>query len=141
MASKNSSIKNPQKLFPLILTSKLEQTKAFYFNVLGFRLVFDRPVYVQLAYGAGDGPELCFMKPDAFPDGERRPAFDGNGVFVSIPTPDADEKYQQLVAAGAEVLSKPDDKPWGWRSFLLRDPNGLVLDFFHVYKEVSPDKM
>jgi uncharacterized glyoxalase superfamily protein PhnB len=133
--------KNPNKLFPLILTHELEQTKRFYVERAGFRLVFDRPMYLQVAHGDAGGPELCFMKPDAFPDGEVRPAFDGKGVIISIPTPNADEKYKALAAAKVTLLSKPTDMPWGWRSFVAVDPNGLCLDFFHVYKEVQPDVM
>lgn len=128
---------NPTKLFPLILTHKLEETKHYYTTRAGFRVVYDLPSYLQLAYGEADGPELCFMKPDAFPDGRTRPAFGGQGVMMSIPTPNADDKYAALQKAGAELLSKPEDKPWGWRSFLAADPNGLVLDFFHVVKRVD----
>lgn len=130
--------KNPTKLFPLLLTTKLAETKRFYTEIVGFRVSFEKDIYLQLAYGDGaDAPELCFMRPDAFPDGKTRPAFAGEGVIVSIPTPDADELYARLRRANAELLSGPEDKPWGWRSFLARDPNGLVLDFFHVYAEVE----
>jgi catechol 2,3-dioxygenase-like lactoylglutathione lyase family enzyme len=128
---------NPNKLYPLIVTDKLEQTKRFYSEQAGFRVVHDRPMYLQVAYGEGDGPELAFMRSDAFPDGKRHPAFDGQGVIVSIPTPDADRKYAELERAQVPLLSKPEDRPWGWRSFFAADPNGLVLDFFHVYAEAS----
>lgn len=128
--------KNLTKLFPMILTTKLDESKQFYLRA-GFRVVFDLPTYLQVAYGDGDPPELCFMKPDAFPDGKARPAFEGRGVVVSIPTPDADQKYAALKSAGVELLSSPEEKPWGWRSFFALDPNGLVLDFFHVEKLVE----
>ena len=52
-----------------------------------------------------------------------------------MPTKSADKKYDTLEKRGAELLSKPEDKPWGWRSFYAVDPNGVVLDFFHVYKD------
>ncbi len=130
--------KNPNKLFPLLLSAKLEETKKFYSEIAGFRVVVDMPTYLQVAYGEGDAaPELCFMKPDAFPDGNARPPFAGQGVIISVPTPNADGKYAELRKADAQLLSEPEDKPWGWRSFFVRDPNGLVLDFFHVYKEVK----
>lgn len=127
--------KNPNKLFPLFLTTRLDETRRFYTEVAGFRVTIDVPTYLQVAYGEGDGPELCFMRPDAFPDGKVRPVFGGAGVVVSIPTPSADEKCAEMQKKGAEILSPVEDKPWGWRSFLACDPNGVVLDFFHVYKE------
>jgi uncharacterized glyoxalase superfamily protein PhnB len=128
--------KNPTKLFPLFVTEKLDQTKRFYVEQAGFRVTVDMPMYLQVAYGEGDAPELCFMKPDAFPDGKARPSFAGRGVIVSIPTENADDKYATLDAAGAQLASRPEDKPWGWRSFFAVDPNGVLLDFFHVYKEM-----
>lgn len=128
-----SGMKNPNKLFPLFITPNLNDTKRYYTERAGFKVVFETDNYLQVAYG--DGPELCFMKPDAFPDGQARPAFDGNGVMVSIPTASADDKHTALKKAGAELLSEPSDKPWGWRSFMAVDPNGVVLDFFHVARE------
>lgn len=130
---------NPSKLYPLIVTDRLEETKQFYIERAGFRLVFDRPMYLHVTYGDGDGPELAFMRTDAAPSGERQAAFDGKGVIVSIPTPNADAKHAELTRAGVPVLSAPSDMPWGWRSFKALDPNGLVLDFFHVYREVPAD--
>ena len=132
------ALKNPNRLFPLFLTEKLEETKRYYTETLGFRLSYDSGPYIQVACSDDEeGPELCFMKPDAFPDGAARPAFAGQGVIVSVPTPSADTKYKALKRAGAELIGEPQDKPWGWRSFFAVDPNGILLDFFHVYKEVD----
>jgi uncharacterized glyoxalase superfamily protein PhnB len=129
--------KNPNKLYPMILTSRLEETKKFYSEVLGAKVIFDLPTYLQVGWGNEDGPELAFMKPDAFPDGHARPAFDGRGVFMSIPTTSADDFSKEVQKRGAEILAPVSDKPWGWRSFLTQDPNGVVLDFFHVYQAHS----
>jgi len=122
----------PNKLYPLFLTRKLAETKRFYTEVAGFALTVETPTYLQPASNEPDGPELAFMAPDALPDGVVRPVFAGDGVVVSIPTPDADAKHDELIAAGARPDTPPTDKPWGWRSFLVTDPNGVMLDFFHV---------
>ena len=133
MSKKNENRpQNPRHLFPLVLTPRLEETKRYYAEKAEFRVVHDLPTYLQVAASEGEGPELCFMKPDAFPDGVARPAFEGRGLVISIPTPDADEKFARLKERGAEVLSSPSVKPWGWKSFFAVDPNGVVLDFFHV---------
>jgi catechol 2,3-dioxygenase-like lactoylglutathione lyase family enzyme len=133
--------KTPNKLFPLFVTSKLPETKAFYEGKAGFHVTVDRPMYLQVQHGDADGPELCFMKPEALPDGKSQAAFPGKGVMVSVPVQSADEKYAVLKQAGVPLLDAPSDKPWGWRSFLAVDPNGVLLDFFHVYKHVDPSAM
>jgi len=131
-----SKPKNPEKLFPLFITDKLEETKRYYLEKLGFEATIDQPEYLQVRYGAaGVAPELCFMRPDAVPNSPPRPAFAGQGVIVSVPTEDADGACQRMQKKGARIEDQPSDKPWGWRSFMVSDPNGVVLDFFHVYKE------
>lgn len=129
--------KNPTRLFPLFLTEKLAETKAFYRDRIGFEVTVDVDGYFSVQSGGKDGPELCFMAPDKSHDGKKRPAFDGRGVIVSIPVPDADAAEARMRKAGIEIAEVTSDKPWGWRSFLALDPNGVALDFFHVYAEVG----
>lgn len=127
---------NPNKLFPLLVTSDLAGTKKFYVDVCGFTPTVDMENYLQVRSGASDNdPELCFMTPDAMPDGANFPRFEGKGVVMSIPTPNADTQHAALQAKGGKPINAPSSKPWGWRSFLIADPNGLLLDFFHVEKD------
>ncbi len=129
---------NPTKLFPLIVTSKLAETKAYYTDKAGFTLTTDMEHYFQVRFGADQGaPELCFIDRDQAPGlGPLRP-FGGQGLIISIPTPSADTTHRDLERQGARILSTPADKPWGWRSFSAVDPNGVVLDFFHVLEQAA----
>ena len=129
------TLKNPNKLFPLFISEKLDQTREFYVKA-GFGIRFDMPGYLQVFHGGEDGQDLCFMAPHQANNGKSYNVFPGTGALVSIPTPSADAKCQQLAAAGIEAVNPLEDKPWGWRSFHVTDPNGVILDFFHVYKEV-----
>ena len=70
-------------------------------------------------------------------NGEQYGAFGGQGVVVSIPTRNADEKAVELRERRLPLVNEVEDKPWGWRSFHAVDPNGVILDFFHVYKEID----
>lgn len=125
---------NPTQLYPLFLTSKLEETKKFYLAA-GFEVRYDLPQYLQVSYDGG--LDLCFALPQVGSNGRNYPAFPGQGVVVSIPTRSADEKAAELRERRLPIVSEPEDKPWGWRSFHVEDPNGVILDFFHVYKEVE----
>ncbi len=128
---------NPNKLYPLFVTTRLADVKRFYTERVGFIASFDSPHYLQVQSGGENGPELCFMTPEAIQGGTPLPEFPGAGVVVSIPTPDADTKYREVVAQGLKPLSEPSNKPWGWRSFPVVDPIGIILDFFHVVDEKS----
>jgi uncharacterized glyoxalase superfamily protein PhnB len=87
--------------------------------------------YLAVRYGDEEGPELTFAASRSEALGEM-PAFGGEGIIVSIPTPDADRKAREMESHGVKLTSPPTTRPWGWRSFMTTDPNGVILDFFHV---------
>jgi catechol 2,3-dioxygenase-like lactoylglutathione lyase family enzyme len=128
---------NPNKLFPLVFSDKLTETRLYYTNQLGAKVVFDQENYLQLRFGEDDdGPEIAFMVPQTSELlGGVLPKFPGQGLLVSIPTDDADKTHARMEKAGAEIRVGVLDKPWGWRSFVVRDPNGVLLDFFHVLEQ------
>ena len=122
---------NPKKLFPMVVTDKLAETKEFYAEKADFEIVHDLPDYLAVRYGGEAGPELAFLTTEEGPLG-KLPAFNGKGLLISIPTADADKKATDLEKRGVKLVSQPAVKPWGWKSFLTQDPNGVLLDFFHV---------
>lgn len=125
-----TKLPTPTKLFPMFVTDKIAQTKAFYVDKLGWTATYDMPEYLQVRSDEPDGPELSFMTPNAGP--EPLPCFEGRGVMVSVPVADADEHHAGTRARGLSPASEPALKPWGWRSYVVADPNGVLLDFFHV---------
>ncbi|HSC85918.1 MAG TPA: VOC family protein [Polyangiaceae bacterium] len=125
------------KLYPLIITQRLAETRRFYRDLAGFSVVIDRDEYLQLRSEADEqAPELCFMTPAAMA-ATPLPPFAGQGLIVSIPTASADRKAASLREAGARDVGEVSDKPWGWRSFVVPDPNGVLLDFFHPLAETA----
>lgn len=121
----------PNKLFPLILTESLAATRAFYLDQLGCTAAFDLPDYLQVRFGSADGPELCFMTATNAPVlGADPAAFGGRGLVVSVPVDSVDQRFRDLRGKKVPMVSEPTDRPWKWRSFVCRDPNGILLDFF-----------
>ena len=55
---------NPKKLFPMIVTEKLAETKEFYTKKADFEIVHDMPDYLAVRYGGDSGPELGDVPPD-----------------------------------------------------------------------------
>jgi len=115
-------------LLPLIFSTNLEQTKRFYTEKLGFSVSIQQGDYLQVKMDEG-GVELAFMPPTAIFEREVR-AFDGHGLAFSIRVDDVDATHERLRKRGLPVLSPPTDRPWGWRSFVCADPNGVLLDFY-----------
>ena len=48
---------------------------------------------------------------------------------VMFRTADCDATFEQIQAAGAEVLQEPIDMPYGVRDCAFRDPSGNMLRF------------
>ena len=51
------------------------------------------------------------------------------GTFASImlASPDVDGAFEQVQAAGAEVMQEPTDQDWGMRDCAFRDPAGNTV--------------
>ena len=120
------------KMLPIIVTDRLDATRDFYIDALGWTLVDKMDGYLQVRAGGVDtDPELAFLAPQPAqgPLGTRAPFT--TGLVISIPVGDADAHRTMLQQRGVTAPA-PTDKPWGWRSFLVDDPGGVTLDFWSV---------
>jgi catechol 2,3-dioxygenase-like lactoylglutathione lyase family enzyme len=127
-----------KSLFPVIITSRLVDARAFYVEHFGFRVVFEADWYVQLHGFRGEGVppmELAFMLPNV----ESQPAllhaaFSGAGVVLSFDVDDVGAIHERLMRAGAlkESVVTLRDEVWGQRHFLFKDPAGTLVDVFQM---------
>lgn len=46
---------------------------------------------------------------------------------------EVDGWHQKLQAAGVDILERPTDRPWGHRSFVVSDPDGIPI---HIYCQI-----
>ena len=120
---------NQMKLCAGVVTTRLLETKDFYL-ALGFQVKFETDWYLLLE-APGHGDELAFLLPE-LPEQAAvfRPAFSGQGVFVTVEVADVDAvhtAFQQV--PGLEIAVSLRDEPWGDRHFAVVDPNGVALDF------------
>ena len=61
--------------------------------------------------------------------------------LFSIMTEDCDSAFHRAIEAGAQSLSEPENKFWGTRSALIKDPFGYRWSFNQMVEELSPDEM
>jgi len=52
----------------------------------------------------------------------------GSGVVVTLNPKDVDRAHDALIEKGADVIFPPRDAPWGVRMFMLKDPNGFLIE-------------
>jgi catechol 2,3-dioxygenase-like lactoylglutathione lyase family enzyme len=102
----------------------LAKSTHFYTEVLGFRA---DPV---------DAKRWSFVSKDAFKlmlgecaDDVAASEIGNHSWFARVMVDGLDEYYGEVSARGAEVLSKPADRAYGLREFVIRTPDGHRLMF------------
>lgn len=119
----------PVKVYSGFVSGDLAATKAFYVDHFGFKPVFDAPFYLHLQRENG-GEQLGFMaqtEDNANAQPEFEEATSGKGIWISVDVEDIDAEYERLLAAGLEFRQGPTDQPWGERTCVTQDPNGVLI--------------
>ncbi len=113
-----------------IVTSKLIETWNFYVEHLGFKTLCECDEYVHLLHPGG--VQFGIMKAESdvqLP--ELIVAHDGRGMWLNIEVENSDVEYFRLASQDIEIVQAPVDQPWGERSFVLKDPNGILIYISH----------
>jgi len=117
-----------RSLLPIVTTSRLAETRAFWIDRLGFQISYDSPFYLGVRAGEPGTPELGFCTTDA----DTPHAFAGHGLALVCNVDSADRELARLQAEGAQIHDAIADKPWGARCFSLLDPNGVQVWISHA---------
>lgn len=124
----NAQNPNKMKLNAGIITEKLQETKEFYTEILGFGVTFENDFYL-LMHTPDESAEISFLKPN---HPSQKPIFqspfNGNGVYLTIEVDNVDKVYQQLKNKGATFEVEIKDEDWGDRHFVIVDPNAIGID-------------
>ena len=123
-----------------ITVSDQDQALPFYRDVIGLKVVndvsFDGLRWLSLTPPAQPGVEIVLQVPGQYPDispadRDAMAALVAKGLLPGLifATEDCDATFEQLRAAGAEVLQEPIDQPYGVRECAFRDPAGNMLRF------------
>jgi predicted enzyme related to lactoylglutathione lyase len=112
-----------------ISTSKLQESKDFYMKHFDYKLVFESDWYIELIMPGVPCAGVSFTLPQR----EAGEFFNGKGLILSFEVEDVDAEYARLKAEGLDIYQELQDKPWGERSFVVDDPNGVHI---YIYKSV-----
>jgi catechol 2,3-dioxygenase-like lactoylglutathione lyase family enzyme len=108
---------------------------AFYRDTLGLELRNDvaRGDCRWITVGAASQPGVAIVLTNYLngspADGEAISSLVAKGALngVHFHTDDLDATFEQLRAAGAEIVQEPTDQPWGTRDCAVRDPSGNMV--------------
>ncbi|WP_041451889.1 VOC family protein [Hoyosella subflava] len=124
--------------YPVICTTKLDESRAFYLQHFGFEVAFEAEWYVSLRREGSHGQTYELALLDAthptLPDGFRNPV---QGLLLNFEVDDVDAEYQRLSGAGVDIELTLRSEDFGQRHFIVSDPSGVLID---VITEIPPSE-
>jgi len=110
-----------------IITDDVDRAVAFYERLLGQQPERPAPVFAAFRSPAGT---LAIGHPSTVPVPGFAASHDGVLVEFQEEGPAAVDAVHDRVRDTAEVVQPPTDMPWGNRSLLLRDPDGVLVNVY-----------
>ncbi|MBP2630488.1 MAG: Glyoxalase-like domain containing protein [Firmicutes bacterium] len=116
-------------------TEKLQESKDFYMNHFGFKLAYESDWYIELVTPEGDAG-ISFTLPQR----EEGEFFNGKGMILSFEVEDVEAEYNRLKEDNVTIYQELQDKPWGERSFVVDDPNGVHVYLYNLIEQTDEYK-
>jgi catechol 2,3-dioxygenase-like lactoylglutathione lyase family enzyme len=118
-----------------VLVHEPDPALAFYRDTLGLELRNDvaRGDFRWITVGAPGQPEVSIVLSNYVngspADLEALQAMMAKGALnaAHFRADDINAVFEQVRAAGAEIVQEPADQPWGARDFAVRDPSGNLV--------------
>jgi predicted enzyme related to lactoylglutathione lyase len=125
---------NIVRTIPDIRTVNLQASKAFYEDIIGFKVAMEHEGMMILA-SATQPKQQVTLNGDA---ADALPLPPGFSVDVGYPE-SVTEIYARALAQGSTIIEPLEDKPIGIRRFSLLDPNGTrVTIVAHLDEQYQP---
>lgn len=108
-----------RRVVPDITSERMDESREFYTEVLGFQVAMDMGWVVTLVSPTNPTAQINLMQGPAgavpHPD-------------LSIEVADVDAVHARALARGLPIVYPLTEEPWGVRRFFVADPNGRVVN-------------
>ena len=120
--------------YTVLLCTRLEDTIAFYRDVMKFKQTLDRPNWKEFTVG---GQILALRPRTKWPVTDDGPIPSGSAsvqLAFRVAPLDFDACHHELLAANVKILRAPTDLPdWRHRTLFFSDPEHNVLEIYAEY--------
>ena len=120
--------------YPVIQTTDVAGTAAFYKAHFGFAPAFEAEWYVHLQSTTDPSVNLAVLDAthETIPEAGRG---ETRAMILNFEVEDVDAVHQRLANAGLPMLKPLTDEAFGQRHFITADPNGILID---VIRPIPP---
>lgn len=101
-----------------------------FYKKLGFIVATSTDGYSEVELGSFRITLVNMRDDDEFA-GDSLAGAKGKGMYVYIYVNDVDAEYKRQQELGLKPVTEPRDWPWGNREFILKDPDGYKMCFWH----------
>lgn len=117
--------------YAILLCGKMEETCAFYRDIMGFPVETDRERWVSFRTGS----TLLALRPrwawTICDDGKSIPGPAAVQLAFRVPPPAVDARHAELVAKGVPILRGPTDLPdWRHGTLFFRNPEDNIIETY-----------
>lgn len=113
----------------LVLWVQENKLSEKFYKKIGFEVRESDDEHSVVSPG-GFSLDLVSMRDDRKFSTDSMAAEKGLGMYIYVSVDGVDQKYRELTALGLNP-TEPRDWPWGNREFVLKDPDGYKLCFWH----------
>lgn len=112
-----------------IITADVNRLVEFYELVTGVPAMWANELFAEIPTPVGTLAIGSDKTVPLFAAGSAEPAANRSAIVEFI-VDDVDAEYERLHERVTDVVTKPTTMPWGNRAFLLRDPEGNLVNLF-----------
>jgi uncharacterized glyoxalase superfamily protein PhnB len=102
-----------------------------FYKKLGFSVDESTDYYSEISLGSFKITLVNMRGEDEFA-GDSLAGKKGTGMYVYVHVDDVDAKHAELIKNGFRPSTEPRNWPWGNREFVLKDPDGYKIVFWHT---------
>jgi catechol 2,3-dioxygenase-like lactoylglutathione lyase family enzyme len=114
-----------RRVVPDIISNRIDESRKFYTEFLGFDVAMDMGSVVTLASPSNPTAQITLVRET----GSAAPH-----PNLTIEVADVNAVHANAVALGLQVVYPLTDEPWGVRRFFVTDPNGMVINVMSHHK-------
>lgn len=116
------------QFYPVIMTSQVAKTAAFYSSHFNMVALFESDWYVHLQSAQDDRVNLAILDGSHESVPELKRGQQACGLLLNFEVDDVDLVHAKLLAQGLPILLPLRSEAWGQRHFITEDPNGVMID-------------
>jgi predicted enzyme related to lactoylglutathione lyase len=120
-----------RRVVPNISTGRLDESRKFYTEFLGFDVAMDMGWIVTFVSPSNPTAQVSLLRGDT-------PVPPSQNLSLFIEVADVDGLHAKAVAQGVPVIYPLTTKLWGVRRFHVTDPNGVVINVMSHVKNAGP---